>query len=58
MSIVTMIVGTAFIIYILGFDVHPHQVGRSVIFAAIYVVVWGGGYGIVYRAQMRAARRL
>jgi hypothetical protein len=58
MCLVAMILGAGFLIYRFGFDVHPHHVGFAVLLAAVYVIVSGGGYGFVYRMQMRAARRL
>jgi lysylphosphatidylglycerol synthetase-like protein (DUF2156 family) len=57
--IATMIGGAACLIYVLGFTVHPHRVGFAVIFTVIYVVVvMGGGYSLIYRAQIARARRL
>jgi hypothetical protein len=50
--------GIAFLIWILGFDVHPHRIVFACIVAACWIVFAITGAWLVYWARMRTARKL
>jgi hypothetical protein len=49
--------GAAFLIWILGFDVHPHRIASACIITGILVVFEGGGAWLVYYARMTTAKK-
>jgi hypothetical protein len=52
-----MAVGAAVLVYVLGFDVHPHQVGYGCLIAACYVALSGVVTFFMQRAWRVQARR-
>ena len=52
------VLGAGLLIYQFGLRPHPHRLGLGLVIAAVYVVVGGGSYALVYRQQMAAARRM
>jgi hypothetical protein len=50
--------GIAFLIWIVGFDVHPHRIVAACITAGIWVVFSAGGAWLVYTARMKSASKM
>jgi hypothetical protein len=50
--------GVAFLIWILGFDVHPHRIVAACITTGIWLVFSVTGAWLVYWSRMKTARKL
>jgi len=49
--------GTVFLVYELGFAIHPHRIGFACILAACYLVWSGAGLWLMHRGWMRRVRK-
>jgi len=57
MQVAGIVLGAAVIVYVLGLDVHPREVGVGVVFAAIYFVLATGVTVLLQRVWRARARQ-